>query len=265
MTTIPNSTVTILGAAATLCFILPLLVLVAYKKNTRARLRPCIYGILIFLAFAGALEQMVHMLFLGLDTPISRFLASSPWGYAIYGGLAAGLFEETGRFFAVRMLKKEEPDGTTPIMYGIGHGGAEAILLGALSLLNAMILATSINAMGTDVLLEQAGEAAATIEATINSLINTPPTMYFVSAFERAVAFALQISLSVLVFFSVMKPELRFLFPLSILLHFLLDVLAGLFQTGMITNVYLLEAIILLYTLGVAYFARSVYRKHIEA
>jgi len=127
-----------------------------------------------------------------------------------------------------------------------------------------MILATSINAMGADALLEQAGEGAATIEATINSLIHTNPTMYFVSAFERAVAFLLQISLSVLVFFSVMKPELRFLFPLSIFLHFLLDVLAGLFQTGMITNIYLLEAIILIYTLGVAYFARSIYRKHID-
>lgn len=263
MQTIPDFTITMIGTAATLCFLLPILVLIAYKRNSRGRIRPCIYGVLFFMVFAGMLEQILHLLVLGLDTPLSRLILSSSWGYAIYGGLAAGLFEETARFIAFHLLKKESPDKTTPIMYGIGHGGAEAILIGAFSLLNTMILAVSLNAMGADAMLENAGETAASLQATIDVLTSTAPSMYMISALERTIAFALQVALSVLVYCSVMKKEVRWLFPVAIFLHFLIDILAGLYQTGLITNIYLLEGIVAAYTLGVAFFARQMYRKYV--
>ena len=260
---IPDFTITCIGAAATLCFALPFLVLIAYKKNTRAPLRPFVYGIVVFLSFAMALEQILHTLVLGFDHPLSRLLQSSPWAYAIYGGLAAGLFEETGRFVAFRILKKEteKVSDTTPIMYGIGHAGAETILVGAISLFNTMIMATTINTMGVDAILADAGELAPTIQATIDGFASTAPYMYFISALERCIAFVLQIALSVLVYCSVMYPGAKKLFPVAILLHLLIDVLAGFYQTGMITNVYLLEGILLIYTLAVAFYARGVYQR----
>ena len=48
-------------------------------------------------------------------------------------------------------------------MYGIGHGGAAAITLGAFSLFNAMIMASSINATGVDAILADAGARYMTI------------------------------------------------------------------------------------------------------
>ncbi len=48
--------------------------------------------------------------------------------YAVYGGLMAALFEETGRYIAMRFLVKPM-DFPNAFMYGAGHGGVEAMLL----------------------------------------------------------------------------------------------------------------------------------------
>ena len=45
--------------------------------------------------------------------------------YAVYGGLMAALFEETGRYSAMRFLVKPM-DFPNAFMYGAGHGGVEA-------------------------------------------------------------------------------------------------------------------------------------------
>ncbi len=61
--------------------------------------------------------------------------------FVVYGALAAGVCEEVGRFFAMRMIarraaaKPGASAGTgaadrTSLAYGLGHGGAEAWLAG---------------------------------------------------------------------------------------------------------------------------------------
>jgi len=263
---IPEFTITCIGAAATLCFVLPFLVLIAYKKNTHASLRPFAYGIVIFLSFAMALEQILHTLVLDFNHPLSRLLQSSPWAYAIYGGLAAGLFEETGRFIAFRILKKENENSskTTPIMYGIGHGGAEVIITGALYLFNTMIMATTFNTMGIDAILADAGEQAPALQMAIDQAAAASPYLYFISPVECSISFILQISLSVLVYCSVMYPEANKLFPITLLLHFLISTLSTLHQTEVISTPYLMSVILLACTLGVAFYAYRVYQKYVS-
>ena len=53
--------------------------------------------------------------------------------YALYGGLAAGLFEETGRLLAFRFILKPHTARITALSYGIGHGGIEAFWVMGLS------------------------------------------------------------------------------------------------------------------------------------
>lgn len=264
-TTIPQDTITSIGTAASLCFLLPILVLIAYKKNTRAKLRPFIYGVIMFFAFSMGFQQMAHLLFLMIDSPVSRFIGSHVWAYALYSALAAGILEETGRFVAFHLLKDEHQDKNIPIMYGIGHGGSEAILIGAISLLNLMTVALSINVAGLGTFMESLGEAAAGIQPTIDSLLSTPPSMYFLSVLERVSALILQLSLSVLVWLSVAKRGLRLLFPAAIGLHALVDLFAALYQTDVIGDLFLLEAGVVLYSAGVAYLAFRLYRKHAPA
>ena len=52
------------------------------------------------------LEQLMHSLVLLKMGPVSKALSENLWLYALYGGLAAGLFEETGRYLTMRFLMK---------------------------------------------------------------------------------------------------------------------------------------------------------------
>ncbi|MFC1996255.1 YhfC family intramembrane metalloprotease [Chloroflexota bacterium] len=67
---------------------------------------------------------------LGLDPNISIQLAV----IALLLGLSAGVFEEVARYIAYRFWLKKECDRTwsSALMFGAGHGGIEAIILGVL-------------------------------------------------------------------------------------------------------------------------------------
>ena len=55
-------------------------------------------GVLVMLVFALILEQIVH--YFVLTSAFGIIMQSNIWAYGFYGGLMAGLFEETGRFIA---------------------------------------------------------------------------------------------------------------------------------------------------------------------
>ncbi|HEX7974960.1 MAG TPA: YhfC family glutamic-type intramembrane protease, partial [Anaerolineales bacterium] len=52
---------------------------------------------------------------------------------AIVGGLSAGVFEEVSRYLVLRFWVKDARSWRKGVLYGAGHGGMEAILLGLLA------------------------------------------------------------------------------------------------------------------------------------
>ena len=81
-------------------------------------------------AIAMLLEQLLHVLVIQLCGLKAQ---SRPWLYYVYAALAAAVFEETGRLIAMKFWMKKWLDFPNALMYGIGHGGVEAILLGGFS------------------------------------------------------------------------------------------------------------------------------------
>ena len=200
-----------------------------------------------FFLFALILESIFHnLLFL---TPLWAVLQSNTWLYGLYGGLAAGVFEETGRLLAFKLLLKNEREPIAALSYGIGHGGMEAILLVGLTMVNNLILVAAVSAGGiTDpAVLDLAEQLAA-----------TPAGMFLWAAFERFSAIILHLANSVLVFAAVREPGKKWLFPAAILTHAAVDFVA------VVSNAYLpvaaLEIIVLVLTVIVALFAGRVYR-----
>lgn len=57
----------------------------------------------IFVGFAMILEQICHAIVLTVTGDVIR---DNIWLYAIYGGLAAALFEECGRWIAMKFCLK---------------------------------------------------------------------------------------------------------------------------------------------------------------
>ena len=55
---------------------------------------------------------------------------------AVFYGLSAGLFEEIARYLTYRFWLKDSQNWKSGLMFGAGHGGIEAMILGALALLS---------------------------------------------------------------------------------------------------------------------------------
>ena len=104
---------------------------------------------------ALVLEQVFHFVIVKLT---GNVLLDNIWLYAIYGGLAAGLFEETGRLAAMGLCMKKRLDKQNAIMYGIGHGGIEAILIAGLSGISNIISAILVNSGMLPTILGSVGD-----------------------------------------------------------------------------------------------------------
>ena len=87
--TVPTSSLIAMGAAAAFCALLPIGILIWWRRTECARLLPALWGALAFLLFARGLEMGLHYLCILSDNAVSRAILSSPWLYMLYGALTA--------------------------------------------------------------------------------------------------------------------------------------------------------------------------------
>ena len=174
----------------------------------------------------------------------------------------AGLFEETGRFLAMKFLLKKEPTETKPsVAYGLGHGGVEMAIIFGLSMISTLTMAIMVNLGQTDTLLSSApAEAKDQLTATFEQLQTTGAGTYLLGLWERFSAITLQVALSILVWAAARKGgKWLWLFPAAILLHALVDGLAVILSksAGLVT----VEIIVMALAIAVAALAWVVARR----
>jgi len=95
------------------------------RKRFHAPVSSFFVGVGVFILFALVLESLLHNLI--ILTPVGQKIFGDMWLYALYGGAAAALFEETGRIFAAKTFLRRRNDSANAYMYGTGHGGVEEI------------------------------------------------------------------------------------------------------------------------------------------
>lgn len=256
---ISNLTIAVLAINALLGLALPLGLLLFLRKKTGCAFAPFFAGCLTFILFVVVLESFVRSLV--LTGPFGQRIWETPWLYALYGGLAAGLFEETGRLLAMKLLKKKYPQPSVSLIYGAGHGGIEVLLVMGLTMVQNLVYALMINAGQLQTILASAPEAQAQALASgLQSLAETPVWMFLLSPLERIIALVLHISLSVLVWRAVTQKEKFWLYFAAIGIHALVDACAVLLQQyGM--PVPVIEAALALIDVAMVFWARHVYRK----
>ncbi len=215
-------------------------------RRRGGRWRDFFLGAGTFFLFAMVLEQLLHQMV--LRSPIGPVLQENVWLTALYGGLAAGLFEETGRFCAFKLVLRGQRERITALSYGIGHGGGEAFLLLGMTYINNLILMFT---------LSNGGVLPPALDSAVRGLAAVPVTAYLWALFERIPAVAFHMSASVLVFAAAKQPGKLWLFPAAILLHALLDF------TAIVCNAYLplpaLELLITVFALAVVWLGYRVY------
>jgi uncharacterized membrane protein YhfC len=217
----------------------PICLFIYFRKKFEAKVLPLIFGVFGFVIFVLLLESLVHSIVFR-----SFPLMEKPVIYVVYGIFMAGIFEETARFISFNILKRKYGGIGTGLAYGVGHGGIESILLAGITMIINIVISVIANTgMITSVFQ---GDVLAAINGQIEALTATAPYMFLISGFERLMAIIIQISLSVIVFYSVYNKKL-FLFPLAILLHAVIDIPSAAFQVGLIKSIFPVEGILLLF------------------
>jgi len=225
--------------AMVFCILFPIISVIYFKKKEQFSMKTVFIGTLGFFLFAMVLEQILHSVVIS-----TRIIKLNTITFAIYGALAAGVFEEVGRFVMFKFFLKGNRQWKDGLGYGLGHAGIETILVGALSYLNALIMSLAVNSGTINDLLKN--QAATSIETVKNSLINATLIGTSMGIFERIFAFIIQIALTFIVLYAIRERKNIYLF-VAILIHALIDFAPALYQIKFITNLYLIEGIVFIF------------------
>lgn len=228
-------TIAALAVGGVLAIAIPVIAIIVFKlKNCDSWLPSMLVGAATFIVFAMILEQILHTLML----PIVK---ENVIAYCVYGALAAGIFEETGRFVAYKTLMKKHYSTKNAVLMGLGHGGCEAIMLLGITLLTYLMMAIASNTMGMDTLLQQTAggnpEVMEAAKAQLESIRGYNFASMAMGLFERVIAMIFHVCMSVFVYKSVTQKGKIWLYPTAILLHALLDFPAVLYQIKAITSI----------------------------
>ena len=236
--------------------VFPLGLGLVFWRKFGGRWRFFLLGCVIFPLFALTLEGSVNRAV--LYGPIGGAVTGNLWLYALFGGAMAGIFEECGRWAAFRLTRRWSRGPEDALMYGAGHGGIEAALLAGSMMLNNLLVSMALNQdglAGVEALMGTGPLSDAQI-ATLVPLVTAPAGMYLWSGFERVVAIAIHLSLSVLVYAAVRNRSWKGL-VLAILLH------AGVDACAILTSAWLpiagVELAALIWAVGLVPLARRAY------
>ena len=155
------------------------------------------FGALVFFVFQLITRVPLVTVFGLVLAP--QLEASLPFTYAwlVILVITAGLFEEVGRYVGYRwLMRREEKTWRKAIMYGVGHGGLESMLLVGGSLLLTLVNVLTISSIGLNGLPSAQRATVAQQFATINA---QPGWLPLLGSCERPGTIPINIALSEIV------------------------------------------------------------------
>lgn len=233
---VTTATLVWLVIGAVFAFALPISLLVWWRKTRKAKLLPFFVGAAVFVVFALVLETLLHRVCVLDYNAVSRAINANPYLYMLYSALAAGVFEETGRYVAFRWIigKRRYPERNTAVTYGIGHGGIEAMLTLGTTYATMIVIALYLRHGNQPAALDMMGGSAEALSAYIAALGQLTPGTVLLAMLERGGAMILHIALSIFVFLAVRDRTQWTWFPFAIALHAIADMPAALYQRGLL-------------------------------
>jgi uncharacterized membrane protein YhfC len=205
---------TSLALAAIICLVGPIVLALWWHRRSGAPLKALGMGALVFF-----ISQVV--LRLPWQIPLGRWVhGHTEWliPFVLFSSFTAGLFEETGRWAGYKYLLTAERSRRVAVMFGLGHGALEAILLAGVPLAG-LLISWVMAARG----LVPAGVAEEGIRQQVAVLDGWKIQL---AALERASAIAIHVGLALAVLQGWLRREIRWLL-LAILLHFAVNATAA--------------------------------------
>jgi uncharacterized membrane protein YhfC len=195
---------------------------------------------------AGALVFLVSQVILRLpwQIPLGRWVQEHPkWliPFLLFSSLTAGLFEETGRWAGYRYLLRKERSLRIGVMFGLGHGALETILLAGLPLAGLLV---------AWVMASRGLLPSGALEGVRHQTAALSAWKVLLAALERASAMAAHVGLSLIVLQVWMRGGMRWL-VLAVVLHFAVNAVAALLVIALHLSPLIGELVLVIMALGV--------------
>ncbi|GAB4190780.1 MAG: YhfC family intramembrane metalloprotease [Roseiflexaceae bacterium] len=235
--------------SAIIAIVLPPVLAFVAGRRLGASWRFVGYGALIFLVFQILTRiPLVQVLQLVLAPHLAGSIGLQvAWVAAL--ALSAGVFEEVGRYVGYRWLfKPEQRTWDNAVMYGLGHGGIESILLVGGAVVLSLIGLLTIQSSGLGVIPENLRPQVA---AQFAAAAEAPAWLQLAGGWERIGAITFHVAMSVVGLQVFRRGSLRWL-GLAVLLHtlFNLTVLVRLLGLSQVTTILIIEGLLTLMSLG---------------
>ena len=235
---VSKSSVPALAITVVLLIAIPVALFIYWRRNHRGETNYSylIAGAIGFIVSARVLELGVHYFCIISDNSVSRFITGNTLAYVLYGITMAGVFEECGRYIVMRFFMKKNRTRENAVMYGIGHGGIEILVVLLPAMISYLLIAVLFSTGDVNKALSTLRITEETAAASLPAIQAAASFSYMAMAMnvlERVFAMLLHIGLSVVVFYSVVSAKKIYLL-LAILLHMLMDSFAALYQRGLL-------------------------------
>ncbi len=242
-----------------LCVLLPFALCYIIWRRTKAKVSSYFIAWLIFLIFVLGLEQLVHTIV--LKTSFGTAIQQNLGMYAFYGGFTAALFEEVGRFLAMKYIMKNRLDKYNALMFGAGYSGFEALVVTAMTYVNNITVSMMIqNGTFEQLLQDMTVEQQQETISSLSGLWTMAPYQFFMGGVERIFAIIVQISLSIIVYKAVKDNKPTF-FITAFLIHLVVDFVS--IVVGSTFPIIVAELVIGVISVVIGIYARKIYREDI--
>jgi uncharacterized membrane protein YhfC len=241
--------------------IIPIAFFLYFRKKQQFAWKPLWIGAAVFILFSQVLEKLLHIAMIDQSGTALKW-TDHPAAFVLYGALAAGVFEELGRYVGFRFWLKGRHEYKDGLSFGLGHGGIEAILIGVIGAIYTLVLMQLIRSGTFDETLGAAlsAEQASTLKEQI---MNTPFAFYVLGGLERGGALIFHITMSLLVLLGVRTNRFRYVLY-AIAIHALLDVAPAMYQAGILKNIWAVEGVLALFAVASLFVWNKLKRKLVE-
>jgi len=248
---VPTENIIAIAVVLVVSVLLPIIGWLIVKRRTGAKFANVLVGaVTFFICYVIAV----------ITSLLGSMFIASPIILTLVLSLRAGLVEEFGRFVAFKWIMKRHNALGDALMYGVGHGGMEVLLVLTLVMINNLVFAIMANTGALENMNTLVPGQVETIIESVKVLAQTHPLLFAAGLFERIVAMTLHIALSVIVFCAVRQKRLVYLL-LAIALHTLVNSCIVLYVLGMV-GVWGLEVVLAGAVVAVVFIARQIARAY---
>ena len=210
-----------LALAAVLCLFGPIVLGILWRQRTGVARAPFGWGMVVF---AGTMVLRLWQFPLGRW--IYRDHPSWTVWFVLLSACTAGVFEEVGRWIGYRKVLRGERSQRVGVMYGLGHGGCESMLLVSLPMV-ALLIGGILASHGHI-------NSAPVVNAIRQQIEGLGAWGVPLAVFERASAMALHVGLSLIVLQALTHTDRPWLL-IAIVIHVVVDAAAVLLNRHLLT------------------------------